>query len=222
MTSTREPRVSFEQYSTTQLTTVIRNELEAGEYRPTAMMTCIRAGGTLPGVQVAVVIPNHGTQWGLPQGGVEVDDANVMAAARRELHEEIGLNRYDVMYARPTGSAIRTTRPTTEKQRDGFSRGSVYFPVAAIATTDAHPQSLDGIWSAGWQSLPCFAEDIAEQHGAHPNSRTVRTIAALDSTLPVIGEVLLERDPPMHLQDDLRLTARILRPAVRDLASHLV
>ncbi|MCW1908357.1 MAG: NUDIX hydrolase [Candidatus Saccharibacteria bacterium] len=214
MTRPVESSITCEEYPVSQLSDVVQDEFASREYRPTAIVTCVRAGGNLPGVQVAVVIPNHGTKWGLPQGGIETTDVNVSATARRELKEEIGLGSYDIMYARPTGSAIRVTKPATEQVRDGYVRGGLYFPVAAIATTDAQTRPLDGIWSAGWLSLPCFAEDVVEQHMAQPTSRTTRTITTLHSTLPLISEVLLERNPPLFAQQDIELATQVLKPAV--------
>lgn len=213
MTNHSSPQISIEAHPTPHLWQLAQRELARDEYRPTVIAACFRAGGDLPGVQVATVIPESGTQWGLPQGGIEPQDGSLSLAARRELAEELGFDKFDVMYAQPTGTAIRARR---DESRRGFKNGALYTPVAVIATYDAGidaAASNGELRAAGWQSLPAFAEDIVEQHCAEASSRTHRTIAALGQAIDVVGVVMEHNPPAPTVHEDLRLAAELLKPA---------
>ena len=85
------------------------------------MKRTVSAGGIVvnPRGQI-LVVSQHGTSWSLPKGHVE-EGEDLLAAARREIHEESGVSRLELVralgsYERPSLSAAGGADPSEFKR----------------------------------------------------------------------------------------------------------
>ena len=126
------------------------------------MKRTVSAGGIVvnPRGQI-LVVSQHGTSWSLPKGHVE-DGEELLAAARREIYEESGVERLELVralgsYERPRISAAGGTDPSEWKRIHLF-----LFTTDEEALCPVDPENPEARWAE--------AEDVAELL-THPADR---------------------------------------------------
>lgn len=104
------------------------------------MMQTESAGGVvLDGEGRVLVVSQHGTSWSLPKGHVE-EGEDLLAAARREIYEESGVSRLELV--RSLGS-YRRHRIGRDGGEDESELKTIHIFLFRTAETRLRPQDPD-------------------------------------------------------------------------------
>ncbi len=109
-------------------------------------MHTVSAGGVVVNSRGEIlVVSQHGTSWSLPKGGVEAGE-DLLAAARREIREESGVEQLELIedlgsYTRPRISATGGDDPSELKTIHMF-----LFTTEQEALCPIDPENPQALW----------------------------------------------------------------------------